>query len=239
MIKNKQKLFVVSCICVLLVSANTLYAKTERYSFEVSLWGIKVGELVYSIKQASDDYDISGVLRSKGLARVVTKYKFVAQTKGKVSHSKYYPTSYSEKSDTGRRKEQKSIIYQKMIPKLTSAKAPKPYWAKPKSQKGTVDPMTAIHLIMSDRIEKTLCKQKFNLFDGARRIEIVLSKINIEKNSAECLGKYIRQDGYTSEEMKEGKVFPFTINYIRRDEIYAVESLEIKALRGRTKFTRR
>ena len=42
--------------------------------------------------------------------------------------------------------------------------------------------MTAIHLIMSDRIEKTLCKQKFNLFDGARRIEIVLSKINIEKN---------------------------------------------------------
>ena len=99
--------------------------------------------------------------------------------------------------------------------------------------------MTAIHLIMNDRIEKTLCKQKFNLFDGARRIEIVLSKINIEKNSAECRGNYIRQDGYTDEEMKEGKVFPFTINYIRRDEIYAVESLEIKALRGRTKFTRR
>ena len=59
MIKNKQKLFVVSCIYVLLVSANTLYAKTERYSFDVFLWGIKVGELVYSIKQTSDDYDIS------------------------------------------------------------------------------------------------------------------------------------------------------------------------------------
>ena len=239
MIKNKQKLFVVSCIYVLLFSTNTLYAKTERYSFDVSLWGVKVGELVYSIKQISDDYDISGVLRSKGFARVITKYKFEAQAQGKVSNSKYYPTSYSEKSDTGRRKEQKSIIYQKMIPKLISAKAPKPHWAKPKSQKGTVDPMTAIHLIMSDRIEKTLCKQKFNLFDGARRIEIVLSKINIEKNSAECRGNYIRQDGYTDEEMKEGKVFPFTINYIRRDEIYAVESLEIKALRGRTKFTRR
>ena len=126
-----------------------------------------------------------------------------------------------------------------MIPKLTSAKAPKPHWVKPKSQKGTVDPMTAIHLIMGDRIEKTLCKQKFNLFDGARRIEIILSKINIEKNSAQCRGEYIRQDGYTDEEMKEGKVFPFTINYIKRDEIYAVESLRIKALRGRTKFTRR
>ena len=239
MIKNKQKLFVVSCIYVLLVSANTLCAKTERYSFDVSLWGIKVGELVYSIKQTSDDYDISGVLKSKGLARVVTKYKFVAQTQGKVSNSKYYPTSYSEKSDTGRRKEQKSIIYQEMIPKLTSAKAPKPHWAKPKSQKGTVDPMTAIHLIMGDRIEKTLCKQKFNLFDGARRIEIILSKINIEKNSAQCRGEYIRQDGYTEEEMKEGKVFPFMINYIKQDEIYAVESLRIKALRGRTKFTRR
>ena len=223
----------------MLVSANTLYAKTERYSFDVFLWGLKVGELVYSIKNASDEYDISGVLRSKGFARVVTKYKFEAQTKGKVSNSKYYPAAYSEKSDTGRRKEQKSIIYQEMIPKLTSAKAPNPHWAKPMSQKGTVDPMTAIHLIMGDRIEKTLCKQKFNLFDGARRIEIILSKINIEKNSAQCRGEYIRQDGYTEEEMKEGKVFPFMINYIKRDEIYAVESLRIKTLRGRTKFTRR
>ena len=64
--KNKQKLFALSCIYVLLVSANTLYAKTERYSFDVFLWGIKVGELVYSVKKASDEYDISGVLRSKG-----------------------------------------------------------------------------------------------------------------------------------------------------------------------------
>jgi hypothetical protein len=237
--KNKQKLFIVYCICALIVSANALSAKTEKYSFDVFLWGLNVGELVYSIKRTSNEYDISGVLRSKGFARLVTKYKFVAQTQGKLSNSRYYPTSYSEKSDTGRRKEQKSIIYQKMVPKITSAKSPKPHWAKPTSQKGTVDPMTAIHLVMGDRIEKTLCKQQFNLFDGARRIEIILSKINIQKNSAQCRGEYIRQDGYTDKEMKEGKTFPFTINYIKRDEIYAVESLEIKALRGRTKFTKR
>ena len=237
--KNKQKLFFVYCICALIISANALSAKTEKYSFDVFLWGIKVGELVYSIKKVSNEYDISGLLKSKGFARVITKYKFAAQTQGKLSDSKYYPTSYSENSDTGRRKEQKSITYQNMVPKITSAKAPKPHWAKPKSQKGTVDPMTAIHLVMGDRIEKTLCKQKFNLFDGARRIEIILSKINIQKNSAQCRGQYIRQEGYTDEEMKEGKNFPFTIEYIKRDEIYAVESLEIKALRGRTKFTRR
>ena len=237
--KNKQKLFIVSCVYAILICANTLSAKTEQYSFDVFLWGLKVGELVYSNKKESNQYDISGILRSKGFARVVTKYKFVAQTQGRLSQLKYYPSSYSEKSDTGRRKEEKSIVYHKMIPKITSAKAPKPHWAQPKSQKGTVDPMTAIHLVMGDRIEKALCTQKINLFDGARRIEIILSKINIQKNSAQCRGDYIRQDGYTDEEMKEGKIFPFTINYIKRNEIYAVESLEIKALRGRTKFTRR
>ena len=237
--KNKQKLFIVSCVYAILICANTLSAKTEQYSFDVFLWGLKVGELVYSIKKESNQYDISGILRSKGFARVVTKYKFVAQTQGRLSKSKYYPSSYSEKSDTGRRKEEKSIVYHKMIPKITSAKAPKPHWAQPKSQKGTVDPMTAIHLVMGDRTEKALCTQKINLFDGARRIEIILSKINIQKNSAQCRGDYIRQDGYTDEEMKEGKIFPFTINYIKRNELYAVESLEIKALRGRTKSTRR
>ena len=237
--KNKQKLFIVFCVYAILICANTLSAKTEQYSFDVSLWGLKVGELVYSIKKESNQYDISGVLRSKGFARVVTKYKFAAQTQGTLSKSKFYPSSYSGKLDTGRRKEEKSIVYHKMVPKITSAKAPKPHWAKPKSQKGTVDPMTAIHLVMGDRIEKALCTQKIDLFDGARRIEIILSKINIQKNSAQCRGDYIRQDGYTDEEMKEGKIFPFTINYIKRNEIYAVESLEIKALRGRTKFTRR
>ena len=237
--KNKQKLFIVSCVYAILICANTLSAKTKQYSFDVFLWGLKVGELVYSIKKESNQYDISGILRYKGFARVVTKYKFVAQTQGRLSKSKYYPSSYSEKSDTGRRKEEKSIVYHKMIPKITSAKAPKPHWAQPKSQKGTVDPMTAIHLVMGDRTEKALCTQKINLFDGARRIEIILSKINIQKDSAQCRGDYIRQDGYTDEEMKEGKIFPFTINYIKRNEIYAVESLEIKALRGRTKFSRR
>ena len=237
--KNKQKLFIVSCVYAILIYANTLSAKTEQYSFDVFLWGLKVGELVYSIKKESNQYDISGILRSKGFARVVTKYKFVAQTQGRLSKSKYYPSSYSEKSDTGRRKEEKSIVYHKMIPKITFAKATKPHWAKPKSQKGTVDPMTAIHLVMGDRIEKALCTQKIDLFDGARRIEIILSKINIQKNFAQCRGDYIRQEGYTDEEMKEGKIFPFTINYIKQNEIYAVKSLEIKALRGRTKFTRR
>jgi len=179
--KNKQKLFIVSCVYAILICANTLSAKTEQYSFDVFLLGLKVGELVYSIKKESNQYDISGILRSKGFARVVTKYKFVAQTQGRLSKSKYYPSSYSEKSDTGRRKEEKSIVYHKMIPKITSAKAPKPHWAQPKSQKGTVDPMTAIHLVMGDRIEKALCTQKIDLFDGARRIEITLSKINIQK----------------------------------------------------------
>ena len=76
-------------------------------------------------------------------------------------------------------------------------------------------------------------------FDGARRIEIKLSKIKIQENSAKCQGEYIREDGYSDEEMKEGKVFPFTVNYIKKGELYSVESLEIKALRGRTKFTKR
>ena len=49
----------------------------------------------------------------------------------------------------------------------------------------------------------------------------------------------LTENGYSDEEMKEGKVFPFTVNYIKKGELYSVESLEIKALRGRTKFTKR
>ena len=198
--------------------------QNRRYSFDVFLWGIKVGELVYSVKKTSDEYDISGVLRSKGFARVVTKYKFEAQTKGKVSIQNItLPLTAKNQIQVVERAEIHNLS--KNDTKINLCKSSKTSLGKAKVSKGTVDPMTAIHLIMGDRIEKTLCKQKFNLFDGARRIEIILSKINIEKNSAQCRGEYIRQDGYTEEEMKEGKGFPFTINYIKRDEIYAVESL--------------
>lgn len=237
--KNKQKLFLTAFVSAVLLSTTSIFAKTEKYSFDVFLWGIKVGELIYSIKKSESNYDISGVLMSKGLARMVTKYKFQAEAKGKLSNKLYIPTSYRGKSDTKRRKEEKSMVYHKMVPKVTSTKVPQSHWAKPKSQKGTVDPMTAIHLVMSDKDKKTICSQTFHLFDGARRIEIKLSKIKIQENSAKCQGEYIREDGYSDEEMKEGKVFPFTVNYIMKGELYSVESLEIKALRGRTKFTKR
>jgi len=216
--KNKQKLFLTAFVSAVLLSTTSIFAKTEKYSFDVFLWGIKVGELIYSIKTSESDYDISGVLMSKGLARMVTNYKFQAESKGKLSNKLYLPTYYRGKSDTKRRKEEKSMVYHNMVPKVTSTK---------------------VHLVMSDKDRKTICSQTFHLFDGARRIEIKLSKIEIQENSAKCQGEYIREDGYSDEEMKEGKVFPFTVNYIKKGKLYSVESLEIKALRGRTKFTKR
>ena len=92
--KNKQKLFLTAFVSAVLLSTTSVYAKTEKYSFDVFLWGIKVGELIYSIKTSESDYDISGVLMSKGLARMVTKYKFQAESKGKLSNKLYIPTYY-------------------------------------------------------------------------------------------------------------------------------------------------
>jgi hypothetical protein len=77
------------------------------------------------------------------------------------------------------------------------------------------------------------------LFDGARRVRISLSNPKESGMRATCDGVYSREGGFSKNELKQGKTFPFTITYKKTDQNYYFQRFDVKSARGRAAFVRR
>ena len=238
MMQKKLTLTKAIAASLALICATPVVAETKTSTYNVYLRGIKAGQLKYAYAQSGSNYSASGILQSTGIVGALAKYKFTASSSGKIVKGKHAPQSYQEDSNTGRRESQKSISYSNGIPRVTERKLPKSHWADPKKQKGTVDPMTAIALVLNDASAKSVCNSKIDLFDGARRVTITLSNPKKSGATLKCSGLYKRVDGFSKREMSEGTQFPFALNYALKGDIYRVSDMEISTLRGRARFVR-
>lgn len=216
-----------------------LNAENRNHQFKVYVNGLKVGEFVYAETFISNAYATRGIIRSTGLAAVITQYKFDGEAHGRRSGNTFRPTRYREQSDTGNRSSNKEMIYKNGVPKLTSSDAAKEYWLKPSTQKGTIDPMTALMVLLSEQPKTNPCATTVDVFDGARRFSIALSAPKLEKDALICSGVFTRVGGYSKKEWSKGKDFPFTMRYRVTPSGYEVERFAITTLLGRASFVRR
>lgn len=222
----------------MLCAATHAMADTKQYAFNINLLGIKAGELRYSVRQEGDKYSAAGKIFPTGLAGQFVTFSFDVSVSGWITKNGYSPAKYSEKSDNGRRQEEKYLTYTNGIARVKSPKLPKPYWADPKKQKGTVDPMTAIFWTLGDKTKTELCSQDIPIFDGARRVQITLKNLKENGDTVTCDGVYTRIDGFSKSELEQGRVFPFTISYKRNGDIYETKRFDVKSVRGRASITR-
>ncbi len=222
----------------MLCATTQAMAETKQYAFNINLLGIKAGELRYSVRHEGNNYSAAGKIFPTGLAAQFVNFAFDVSVSGRITKNGYAPIRYSEKSDNGRRQEEKYLTYTNGIARVKSPKLPKPYWADPKDQKGTVDPMTAIMWTLSDKTQDDLCRQDIPIFDGARRVQITLSNRQDRDGSATCDGVYRRIDGFSKSELEQGTTFPFTISYEKIGDFYQTKRFDVQSVRGRVSVTR-
>ncbi len=216
------------------------YSKAQQHVFDVYILGLKLGRLNYAVEVKNDLYSTAGNLRSTGIFSAISKYSFEASSKGKVENGLFRPNYYSERSDTGRRKEEKTMLYSKHGIELITKKTPKPYWQNPDQQLDTLDPMSSIVYILRDQKEANICRQDFAMFDGIRRVKIKFTHgEEASDGHIKCHGVYTRIGGYSQKELKDGTNFPFNVKYEIRSAVYKVVAFEITTNRGRAKFVRK
>ena len=233
---------VILTACFLLVFNLTEYSygKTQQHIFDVYILGLKLGRLNYAVEYKNNSYSAAGNLRSTGLFSAIAKYSFEASSQGKIERGVFKPTYYSERSDTGRRKEQKILRYFDHGIELETKKTAKPYWQDPNQQMDALDPMSAIIFILRDQTEANVCKQNFAMFDGIRRVGIkFVEGEETTEGILRCKGIYTRVGGYSAKELKDGTNFPFYVNYQIKSDDYRVISFQMTTTRGRAKFVRR
>ena len=228
-----------ACVTGVVLCTAPLAAETTDYLFDVQLLGLKAGEFKYSVIKKGGQYSAAGKLYPTGVVAQMTTFQFDVSVSGDIKSGRYSPRKYYEQSDTGKRKEEKTITYSGSKIRVKSPKLPKPHWLNPNTQLGKVDPMTAIFLTLEDRAESELCTQNIDIFDGARNVKITMKGPKKSGNSYQCDGTYKRIAGFSESELKDGVNFPFTMTYSKQGDKFRAERFDVQSIRGRAAFVRR
>ena len=235
-----MRVILTACFLLVFSLPEYSYGKTQQHIFDVYILGLKLGRLAYAVEYKNNSYSAAGNLRSTGVLSAIAKYSFEASSQGKIERGVFKPKYYYERSDTGRRKEQKILRYFDHGIELETKKTAKPYWQDPNQQMDALDPMSAIIFILRDQTEANVCKQNFAMFDGIRRVGIkFVEGEETTEGILRCKGIYTRVGGYSAKELKDGTNFPFYVNYQIKSDDYRVISFQITTTRGRAKFVRR
>ncbi|MEM7471283.1 MAG: DUF3108 domain-containing protein [Pseudomonadota bacterium] len=205
--------------------------------FSVSIRGISAGTLSVKGVEKSGRYDTTGVLKSGGLLGLVASVKYTAKASGAVRGARFAPTRYDEDADTGKRKSRTTMTYAGGVPSVVAGSTGA---LSPASQKGTVDPQTAIYAAFRDVNEDEVCKLDVQMFDGKRRSQVRLRSPRAEGDQILCNGEYRRLKGFSAEDMAEKTRFPFNLYYAKTAEgRYRVERVVTETLYGTAVMTRR
>ena len=235
-----MRVILTACFLLVFSLPEYSYGKTQQHIFDVYILGLKLGRLAYAVEYKNNSYSAAGNLRSTGVLSTIAKYSFEASSQGKIERGVFKPKYYYERSDTGRRKEQKILRYFDHGIELETKKTAKPYWQDPNQQMDALDPMSAIIFILRDQTEANICKQNFAMFDGIRRVGIkFVEGEETTEGYLRCKGIYTRVGGYSAKELKDGTNFPFYVNYQIENDDYRVISFQMTTNRGRAKFVRR
>ena len=205
--------------------------------FNVAIRGINAGTLTVKGTEQSGSYSTTGVLQSGGLVGLVARLKYTAAAKGRVDGARFQPSRYDENADTGKRKSKTTMTYSGGVPHVVAGETGT---LNPATQKGTVDPQTAIYAAFRDVNAEEVCKLNVQMFDGKRRSQVRLANPRDEGGMIRCDGEYRRLKGFSAEDMAEKTRFPFNLFYAKTaDGRYRVEKVITQTLYGNATMTRR
>lgn len=216
---------------------------TDQATFDLAIRGIGAGTLAFTGIEKGRGYAVSGKLQTTGLVAMFRKVRYDAKAQGSVAKGRYVPTSYAEKSDTGRRQSESLMAYKKGVPQVKVYNPPRPPRAgdvDPATQGGTVDPLTALYATMRDVEPGQECKVSVTMFDGRHRSQLALATPQAKGDQVVCAGEYRRLQGFSAKDMAERVRFPFTLTYSPTEEgKMRVTDVAMETLYGRATLKRR
>ena len=195
-------LFLVFCSSYTLADTIDLERKFNIYAKLPLVPKVSVMEIATSLNLKNQKYFYDFSIKSKNIVEFINQVNGNGQVSGVIDNI-YRPTNYLYKY-TRKKKE-------KYVEMSYSNNAVKKIINLPKVDKsqlsivsddmlvGTIDPSSFfLNLLDYDKTEE--CKNKFKIFDGKRRYDVVFTNITKNNNSIECEANQIRLGGYKKDE---------------------------------------
>lgn len=224
--------------------ATPLRAEVIQTHFDMHLRGLNIARLTLADDTSYRDhaaYAIAGRLESTGLAGLFRDLRFDMQSIGDWRDGEIISQRYIEDVNTGRRASQVDMRWQDGIPVVeasTPGTAQEPWRLDPATQRGTIDPLSAVYALARTRPLGQLCDWSQDVFDGQRRSALSLGPATQSGDHTICQGAYRRVAGFSPEDMSERTEFPFTAHFTQGPDGWRLTQVDVQSLYGLVRITR-
>lgn len=234
---------ILKSLAALIILSAPAQGQQANHTFNLYIAGVKAGSIQIKAHTAGNAYSLAGAVQPGSLLRRLRDVGYSGSAAGSVRGKNHQPKRYQGETRTGSRVSNVKMRYSNGRPIVDSylpKREKRAYDIDPAKQTGTVDLLTAAHIVFQDQNVTTLCNRTIPMFDGRRRSKLTLSKPKLKDNNASCNGTYTRLAGFSAEDMKERVNFPFSLVYNRLDDqTYRLHSFSSKTTFGSAKGVRR
>lgn len=193
--------------------ASTARAETSAYALRAL--GVKVGELRLSADLTPSRYVVAGRLGTTGLVGAIKRIGFVIEARGRRKGAQFFPSQYVEDIDTGQRESRVRLDYASGIAHASGPEISDrgQHAVTDAQQRGAVDPLTGIFMVLRDQPPTDLCTLRQKIFDGERLTEIALTRRSEANGQVTCSGAFTRLAGYKPGDLRTGSKFAVAVTY--------------------------
>jgi hypothetical protein len=183
--------------------------------YSVSAFGFRIGTLKMSGHQDAGKYSVEARFHTTGLTRLLRDMGFVMTANGRRAGLAFSPLRYSEEVNTGHRTSSAQMRYVNGVPVLSGGKVSdgESVILDPATQGGTIDPLTALFLVLRQQPSESLCRIDQPMFDGARRSQIRLKGKTTRGDTVTCGGYFQRVAGYSADDLANRRKVAFQVTY--------------------------
>ena len=213
-------------------------AEPTNAVYDVLFKGIRVGILEISGQSSTSRYQAHGKFRTTGVIAALKSVRFDLRSRGRVIGNRLAPLHYAEDVETGRRSSSVVMTYKKGIPIQTGGSIGEERVTvplDPARQADTVDPMTALFILLKDQPDLQFCDGTQPIFDGARRTRMRLKSAGANT----CTGQFERLAGYTPKQLQDRPRVDFEIAYQDAGTVLQAREVVVRTKRGTVKIIRR
>lgn len=187
--------------------------------YDLYLGGIKAGEMVLGYWVGDATYRAEAVLQTSGLAALIYKASFSAESTGAVAEGVLAPERFAAQSAMEDKAQWVEMTFGAAGPAGVSAEppfVPKPWEVDPAAQTGATDPIAAAISALAPRPVGEICNRTEDIFDGRRRYEVELGAPEPHQGRIRCAAVYRRVAGFKPKLMDRQREFPFDIWFEER-----------------------
>lgn len=211
--------------------------------FVVKLYGATLARIRLNGETTATGYDVTGTLSTSGLARALSNTSYDGASTGRRSGNGFAPARYDELVVEGDKRKDGALVYASGVPRPVGYKAEtRGEGALEVSTQGdTVDPLTAIFMVLRDQPADEVCPPlRQYVFDGERRSVIELKRTSESEDEIVCSGQFKRVKGYPRDEYSDKrKVFPLEVTYQRAGDVMQVQNMSLQTDYGQGWLVRR